>query len=372
MKHVNMKHYGVLGMGLLSLPFAAMADSISPSTYSATLNVGQTSTITKTVTVNAGPATPTALDVFFLTDTTGSMTPSIAGVKSQFGTIVSNLSATYGSSLQTGTAQYKDTFDGLPTNGVLQLTQNLTANSALVQSAINGYSAFGGGDLPESGIFSLKTIADNASWRAGAAHFIVWTGDAPSHNKLFGIDAAAAIAALNAHNVHVIGISQPSGPGLDAASGGSQTGQLGDIANASAGQATAITTATGGSFFPTATAAQIEASITAGISTAFAHYSTVGLDISGVPAGTSVAVSGPVTGAFDRSVDRTFTFTASFTGVTPGVYSFPIYATVDGVRVATESDTITTPTTRVPEPVSLALFGIGLAALRMARRGKSA
>jgi hypothetical protein len=350
-----------LALQAVALPTIAHADSISPSTYFTGLMTGQTSSITKTVTITAGAPTSTPVDVLFLTDTTGSMSPSIAAVQSQFSGIVSDLSS-YGS-VNFGTAQYKDVGD----TPVFELTQNLTSSASSVQTALNSYTANGGGDLPESGLYSLDQAASSTSWRPGSARFIIWTGDAPSHDKLFGVDASTALAALNAENIHVIGISQPSGPGLDAAASGSQTAQAGDLPDATAGQATFITSGTGGQYFPTASASDIETIVKNAIGSTFAHYSSVCLDSSGAPSGVTVTHDGCITGSFDRSVDRTFNFNISFTGTAPGNYTFDTNATVDGAVAATEKDYIAVVKC-VPEPESYALMALGMAAVGVVAR----
>jgi hypothetical protein len=346
----------IIAMAALALPplmisGVARADSISPSSYSATLAVGEVSTITKTVTISAGRPSSALVDVLFLTDTTGSMSPSIAGVRSQFAGIVTDLSAL--GNVAFGSAQYKDVGD----SPLYQLTQNLTTNTSLVQTAINGYSATGGGDTPEAGLYSLDQAA-GAGWRAGSTRFIVWTGDAPSHDKLFGVDETIALAALNAANIHVIGLNQPSGPGLNAASTGTQTGAVGDLPNASAGQATFITSGTGGQFFATATASDIENIVKTAITSSFNTYSQVCLDSSAAPAGVGVAHAPCITGSFDRSIDRTFNFLTSFTGLAGGTYDFGINAMVDGGIVATELDHIVVSS--IPEPGTWGMLALGL------------
>lgn len=376
---LSIRRAGVLAAAIAALPVAmvpsvAHADGISPGTFSTTLAPGGSATITKTVTVNKGTPTGALVDVLFLTDTTGSMGASIAAVKSQFGTIITDLAAL--GNVAFGTAQYKDVGDGLSGAGSVQgaykLDQNITTTTALVQTALNAYSAGGGGDLPEANLFALDQAA-GAGWRAGSARFIVWTGDVAGHDKLFGVDKAIALAALNAANIHVIGISQPSGTGLDVASAGSQTGGAGfpsDIANGSGGQATSITSGTGGQFFASATATQIEAIVKAAITTSFNTYSKVCIDSTGAPAGVLVTHDACIMGAFDRSIDRTFNFSTTFKGISAGTYDFSILGTVDGATVGTELDHIVVTGVPEPETYAMMLAGLGLLGF-MARRRRA-
>ena len=76
-----------------------------------------------------------------------------------------------------------------------------------------------------------------------------------------------------------------------------------------------------------------------------------------------------ISGTFDRSADRDYNFSLEFTGVTPGTHDFNVYGTVDGGRVATESDsiTVTGATTSVPEPSTFALLGLALVGAGAAR-----
>src|SRR4051812_22216078 len=75
----------------LVMSSAARADSISPAAYSNTLGIGGSATITKTVTITKGSPTSALVDVLFLTDTTGSMSSAISGVRTQFSSIVTDL-----------------------------------------------------------------------------------------------------------------------------------------------------------------------------------------------------------------------------------------------------------------------------------------
>ena len=88
-----LKRLFLLGLicSFLVLPVAALADSIDPADFSATLDVGESVTITKTVTIDDAPPTAALVDVFFLFDTTGSMNPAIAAAKASASDVLAGL-----------------------------------------------------------------------------------------------------------------------------------------------------------------------------------------------------------------------------------------------------------------------------------------
>lgn len=207
-----------------------------------------------TVTIPAQPISE-KVDVYFLADNTGSMGPSIASVQAGASAIMATLAGIV-PDIQFGVGNYRDFGD--PT--VFQNQQVITANQAAVSNAINfGWSATFGGDIPEAALFALQSLPGVAGFRPGALKFIVWFGDAPSHEPIcapvwgggFNITRATVISGLSAVTtpkqplgIAALGISVSSGPGLDAASTG---GYAGCPSNGLTGQATDITTATGGS-----------------------------------------------------------------------------------------------------------------------------
>lgn len=325
---------------------SASADSISPETFSATLAVGESVTITKTVTVSAGTPTSSKVDVYFLMDETGSMGGPISTVKAAAASILASTAGLGDVAFAVG--GYRDQGDAF----AYRLLTDITSDTTAVQTGINTWSASGGGDIPEANLFALEQAATTTSWRSGSERILIWFGDAPGHDPRLGSTEASATAALVGAGIAVQAVS--TGGNLD-----------------STGQATRISAATGGAYFSSVSTSSLVATITAAISTAVASYTTVGLDLSGVPAGVTVTSSPAYTGSYDRSIDRNFDFEVTFTGVTEGTYDFDIYGTVDRGRVATEKDSITVGGTgrKVPDGGStVVLLGGALAALGLAKR----
>jgi hypothetical protein len=326
---------------------SASADSISPETFSATLAVGESVTITKTVTVSAGTPTSSKVDVFFLMDETGSMGGPISTVKSAAASI---LASTLGlGDVAFAVGGYRDQGDSF----AYRLLTDVTTDSAAAQTGINTWSASGGGDTPEANLYALEQAATTTAWRSGSERILIWFGDAPGHDPRLGSTEASATSALTTAGIAVQAVS--TGGNLD-----------------STGQATRISTATGGAYFASVDTASLVATITSAITTAVTSYTSVGLDLTGVPAGVAVTTSPTQVGSFDRSIERSFDFEVTFTGVAEGSYDFEIYGTVDRGRVATEKDSITVGGgggRKVPDGGStVVLLGGALAALGLAKR----
>ena len=107
------------------------------------------------------------------------------------------------------------------------MVQGLTSNEAALQTAVNSLTAANGGDFAEDWINALFQVSTGAiSFRADSSRIIVLVGDAPSHDPSGGHSLNQAIDALGANHVRVIGVNVRD---LDID-----------------GQATKVTTATGG------------------------------------------------------------------------------------------------------------------------------
>lgn len=328
----------------------AWADTISPASFSATIDVGGSTSLTKTVTVT--PEVTTAkVDVFFLVDTTGSMGSEITAVKNAISTIFTNTSA-FGD-IAYGVGHYED----YPTSGwggtgdvPWEMLQDITTDNSLVTAGINALDLGWGNDGPEANFTGLKSMADEASWRAGSKRIAFWFGDAQSHDPADttgypGPTIDDTIASLVGKNIQV--------EALDSGSLDSQ------------GEATAITTATGGSLqsFYGADLAALAQIVQDALTTSFATYSTVSIDLSEVPVGlTAVSTPGSYVGSYTRDATETFTFDLTFTGDVAGTYDFDIYGLVDGVRttLAEKDHIVVTGDPSIPEPSMAAFAGIAL------------
>lgn len=325
---------------LVAAAAPAAAQSIDPSSVTATLSVGESLTINKTITV--GEFGATSVDLFFLADNTGSMWDEIANAQSGASAILGALPAT---GYQFGVGEYnEDPSEGFYPDAYLE-NQALTANKTLAQTGINAWSAGGGGDTPEGNFYALKQVAETAAWRPEAQRLVVWFGDAPSHTAT--TTQAEAIAALQAANAKVVGFnSSIAGFGLDAG-----------------GQASAVTSATGGSlthgFNGLATSVFVDA-VNDAIDEATSTIDLVfGSTFLGSGLELSFACTDPL-GCTGVGAGDSRTFDLTIKALEVGTYDFEVFA--QGIEaVETDRIYVTNGTGEVvPEPATMLLLGTGL------------
>lgn len=325
--------------------------TINPNANSLTLNATDTldETITVTIPKNTGPA---RADVYFLADTTSSMSGILGAVQAGANNILTALNG-LGADIVFGVGNYKDFASGDPFGFKHQL--NPTNAVATVTAAIAAWSASGGGDFPEAGLFALDSLAvapgGTIGWRAGSKRIIVWFGDAPSHDPICTavsgqptVTEASATGKLVAQSITVLAISTAN-PGLDD-NPGPGYGACGP--GGLAGQGTRISTQTGGAFVSGINPATIVNTIINLVTGAIGAIQNVKLVPSPTVAGfiTSITPAGGF-GPLAGDHDHTLTFDVKFHGIfckpDQQVITGTIDVVADGVVVTSKKVQITIP-----------------------------
>jgi hypothetical protein len=260
-------------LALVPATAAVAADGVDPRTVNLTLKPGDQTTITKKVT------TPKILpkpDIYFLADTTGSMQPVINNVKSNAGAILSAVDA-QANDPRYGAGQYKDFQSPRQSDPFAFRNDASIGAAAAAQAAINGWSASGGGDIPEANLYALHKLAGAAGFRADSSRIVVWFGDAPGHDPVCGaisgeaasVTEASVTAELAAAKVKVIAVSTttgtPGGLNADPRPLSSDYNAACGAPGGSAGQAGRIAAATGGKAFSDVPPGEVADTILAGL-----------------------------------------------------------------------------------------------------------
>lgn len=348
-------------------PGQAMAGSINPSTFNASIAIGDTVTVVKKVFTDVGGG---LVDFLFLADNTGSMGGVIGNVQSVANQLLTNLSTTY-TGAQFAVARYfgdpseaGETFDS-----AYDVLQKSTTSIPLTVAGIGGWSAGGGGDNEEANFYALQqgvqngattcpglgsntgfcgTSGETVDWRSGARKVVLWFGDQPSHQQTVTLDNIKSI--LGTENVSLVALN--SGDGASGIDGSfADGGQAGD-------QASTLTGALGtqGALINNFASVPI-GSILSTVETAVGLVTStqnISLDVvGGVPSGLDISFlcTDPL-GCNDVPGGQSREITMAVKGLAAGDYNFSVEA--PGVAGAIERDRILVGDgERVPGPLPL-------------------
>ncbi len=344
--------------------------TIDPSVNDLHLAPGEVLTEKITVRIPARPEEK--FDVYFLADTTGSMTDYIGTVRDEVQAMMDTLRDLY-PDMAFGVGNYKDFPIRSSPNATSspwcfqhQVNPTLTTQTVADEMSSSKWDAkWGGGDGPEGQFYALDQLATNQSigWRAGANRIVVWFGDVPGHDPIPAdyvpspIGEADVIASLKLSSIQVLAISTITNPdnypeGLD---GDPTVGRKtpypffpsGNYTeNGTEEQATRIATATDGSYTKYTsgvTAGSLCDTIISMVTAAVGGFQNVHLEATG---GTAPHVTeidppsgyGPLPGNEEHELEFTVTFTGPPCDNTDRIHE----GTIDVVgRVREDDDPVT-------------------------------
>lgn len=200
-------------------------------------------------------APPVKTDLYILADTTGSMSGAISTARNK----ASDLTGVFGDREHVAFAvgNYRDENDaahsgpGYKSGFKHQLS--FTEDKALAQEKIKEWSTssrYNGGDGPEANLVALYKIATDSSigWRKNSRKFVVYFGDISGHEPTcvegLTIDRQTVIDAMKKRGITVVAVNFRN---IDQAPTSYPSSGCGGKTKSGAGQATDITTSTGGS-----------------------------------------------------------------------------------------------------------------------------
>jgi hypothetical protein len=305
-----------------------------------------------------GSTAASKVDVYFLADTTSSMSDVIDEVRNGASIILSTLSS-YATDMAFGVGNYRDFISD---DYAFDHQLNPSTNVVDVDNAINSWTAYGGGDQQEAQLYALDQLAESPGgpigWRTGSKRIIVWFGDYPGHDPIcqkvsglsYDITEASVIKKLVEEGIIVLAISTTTG--VDGLDGDPAYGDGYDGAcevDGNPNQATNISKATGGIHVKGIDASTIVNTIIELVATAVSSIRNLSL----VPTGDSarfVASISPASGygPLEGDKDHTLRFEVRFVGVEncgdePKVFTGTIDAVADGSIIASKRVSITVP-----------------------------
>lgn len=128
----------------------------------------------RTASVQIGEASPTRpVDVMFVVDATGSMTPDLQGVHGVLAEIVGSASS-FGPDARFGVSAFRDVGETFVTH-----TFNLTDDETAIRDALDDLQTGGGGDTPDAIGAGLADAIGKPGWRPHATRVVVLFTDSP-------------------------------------------------------------------------------------------------------------------------------------------------------------------------------------------------
>lgn len=167
-----------------------------------------------------------SVDVAFVTDTTGSMSNEINGIKTALGgTLLTQLQAAI-PSVGMSIVSHKDETDG--TGELVKVLQVITPTLALAQAAAGRLGATGGGDTPEGQVPAMFHVltgqavtgvtahtppagtTGGVDFRSGAVPVVVLITDAPWHATRGGVTTPQLNTAFTTANARFVALTSDS------------------------------------------------------------------------------------------------------------------------------------------------------------------
>jgi hypothetical protein len=318
----------------------------------------------ETVTVTVPLGGPPKADVYLLADTTGSMGAVLAAVAAGSTAIVTDPSLA-GFDVAWGVGNYRD-FPVPDINSyAFQHQVSPTSNLVTVTGAIGTWTADQGGDGSEGQLHALQQIATDPAvgWRPDSKRILVWFGDAPGHDPICAAisglaaditEATATTALTTAPGITVLAVSTTTGfvNGLDddpAADAANYTGTC--TVGGTAGQATRIAAATGGSHTTGVDVSAIVTTLSGLIASAVSTINSLSLVPSAGIGEFVEAVNPGQYGPLPGDVEHVLPFEVAWVGKRDcgdedQVFTGTLDVIADGVVVAAKPVTITVPACR--------------------------
>lgn len=123
-----------------------------------------------------------AIDVAFLIDTTGSMTPYIDQIKENLCAFLKNVSSKYNEiQFQFAAIEFRD--KGYRSKFVTRPVIDFNADPVKVEEELKNLKVAGGGDDPEAALDVLMAAKDRLHWNKNAKHVAILITDAAAHPK---------------------------------------------------------------------------------------------------------------------------------------------------------------------------------------------